>query len=131
MSDTPGIRLDRSLPYVWVRDLDAAKVYYTDRLGFEVAYEARWDGEGRPAGLVGVERDGATLQLSVCQCDDQRHDGLAFFAIEMKSGVDPLYAEYSAKQVKMRHELKLHDYGAKDFTLEDPDGNWIEFFEMV
>ena len=52
--------MERAIPILPVEDLDVAKEFYVDRLGFGIRFEHR--GEGRD-GLLGVERGSIELTL--------------------------------------------------------------------
>lgn len=123
-------RIGNVLPYVWVKELLPARHFYVEKLDFEEVHVEEWDDEGRTVGISVVERDGTAMQLGICQCPGERHLGQSFFGIEVRN-IDALYQEYVAEGVSMYVELVEREWGAKEFIVEDPDGNRIHFFETV
>ncbi len=123
-------RIGTVLPYVWVSELTPARHYYVEKLGFEEAHVEEWDDEGKTVGISVMERDGTAVQLGICQCPGARHLGQTFFGVEVK-GIEVLYEEYVSESVPMFVELVEREWGAKEFIVEDPDGNRIHFFESV
>ena len=130
--DRPGdegraARFESALPYVWVRDLARAQRYYTETLGFEVAYEAAWEENGKEVRVVGVQRGATRFELSICGCADHGHDGKAYFGVQVDD-VSALHAEYSARGVAVTCELRTDEGEVSRFTIDDPDGNRVHFF---
>jgi len=122
-------KLTQSIPLIWIRDLKSAETYYQDKLGFESNYEFHWEKDGREMGLVGMMRDEIHLQVLTCNCDDRRHDGQGYF-IACVEGIDELYKEMQARGADIWEELEPCDWGGQVFTIEDPDGNRIEFMQL-
>lgn len=46
-------------------------------------------------------------------------------------GVDELHAEYEKAGATIRFPPRTQDWGARDFQVEDPEGNRIDFFGDV
>lgn len=122
--------LKGTTPYVWVADVPKAVPYYRDVLGFEVEYDEEWSCDGEKFGLAIMARDEVTLQLQVCECGDYRHTGLSFFRMQVED-IDGLYEEWKEKGAKIRFEIKTQDFGARDFQIEDPEGNRIYLYEWL
>jgi uncharacterized glyoxalase superfamily protein PhnB len=111
-----------------VQDAAETARYYNEALGFETTFETRGEYEGNPWTFAIVERDEIIFHLTTCMCPDKRHHGLANFRVLVED-IDALYAEFQARGATMHFELTQRDWGIKDFTVEDPDGNWVEFFQ--
>ena len=113
-------------PQLFVRDLDAAAEFYTQKLGFSVAFTF-----GEPPFYGQVFRDGARLNLR--SVDDEvldpiRRDteGLLAASIALDDA-KPLFLEYQAAGVDFVQPLRSEPWGARTFIVRDPDGNLVLF----
>ena len=113
-------------PQLFVRDLGAAAEFYTQKLGFSVAFTF-----GEPPFYVQVFRDGARLNLR--SVDDEvldpiRRDteGLLAASIALDDA-KPLFLEYQAAGVEFVQPLRSEPWGARTFIVRDPDGNLVLF----
>jgi catechol 2,3-dioxygenase-like lactoylglutathione lyase family enzyme len=114
-------------PQLFVSDMDAARAFYEERLGFRLAFSY-----GEPAFYAQVFRDGARLNL-------RRAEGPVFDAGFLARTPDPLSAsltlddakplflEYQAAGVAFHQTLRTEPWGARTFIVRDPDGNLILF----
>ena len=109
--------MDRAVPILPTDDLEVARRFYVDGLGFSVTFDASEDGR---SGLIGVERGGIALTLDSPMDGHGRH---AAVAIEV-SDADAYYAEWSAK-VPVKRALHDEPWGARTFSLSDPSGNTL------
>jgi catechol 2,3-dioxygenase-like lactoylglutathione lyase family enzyme len=113
-------------PQLFVSDI-AVSCGWFGAIGFATAFI-----HGDPPFYAQVSRDGARLNL--------RHaDGPVFDAGFRAREADPLaatiacddvaalYAEFTAADVAFRQPLHTESWGARTFTLADPDGNLILF----
>jgi len=114
-------------PVLPVRDVRAALVFYTARLGFEGVFVDQPD-EPRYAGL---RRGGAELHL-------QWHDGAEWSHVERASirflvqELNALLAELVKRQAMPEgSEIRETAWGTREFGLYDPDGNAIHFYESL
>jgi catechol 2,3-dioxygenase-like lactoylglutathione lyase family enzyme len=106
---------------VWyrVKDLDAGRAFYTQKLGFTETYI---DSEGRWAKL---ERDG--MQIAIAEGDPEEEAGVATVDVEdVKAEAERLRQEGVEVGVvlELHGELRLLD-------VFDPDGNRIQLVEDV
>src|SRR5688572_11382387 len=113
-------------PQLLVRDLAAAAEFYTQKLGFSVAFTY-----GEPPFYGQVFRDGARLNLR--HVDDEvlapiRRDteGLLAASIALDDA-NPLFLEYQAAGVEFVQPLRSEPWGARTFIVRDPDGNLVLF----
>ncbi|WP_208919770.1 VOC family protein [Paenibacillus uliginis] len=56
-------------------------------------------------------------------------DALDIFS--MVNGVESLYEEFKSKGAEFRYQLRITEYGMKEFAIQDPDGYSIGFGESL
>jgi uncharacterized glyoxalase superfamily protein PhnB len=116
-------RMKTIYPVLTARKLDEAMRYYVERLGFAYAFG------GVEAGYVGVRRDGIELHLQTQFDADFKtgNAGQACLRIEVDDP-DALFAELKDKGVfDPRTGLRDTEWGTREFTVRDPDGNALTF----
>ena len=96
--------MDRAVPILPTDDLEVARRFYVDGLGFSVTFDAS------QAGLLGVKRGGIALTLD---CPMDGHGRHAAVAIEV-SDADAYYAEWSARVPVL---VRFHSWRG---------GRWVE-----
>jgi catechol 2,3-dioxygenase-like lactoylglutathione lyase family enzyme len=106
------IDVERAIPTMFVRDLDAACGWYERVLGFRVTF--------RLPEYAGMARGGAVIHLGRA---DQPI--AAAFYLRLANGVDDYVAAIAATGEQILESLKDHDYGMREATVHDPDGNEI------
>ena len=123
-----GARVLVARPFVFVRDVSAACRYYTDTLGFEVAFAY-----GSPPYYAEVERDGVrvciryTRDALVDAARALREDVvLASFEV---SDAKALCRELQERGAVFSQTLRVEPYGGRGFIVSDPDGNRLLFFD--
>ena len=109
-----------SLFTLYVADQDAAKAFYIDKLGFQEEFLY-----GEPTFYAGLERDSITIHLQAASVT-KRQPGQGALNVFV-TDVDALYEELKARGAKALGVPKDHDYGMRDFTVEDLDGNHLNF----
>jgi catechol 2,3-dioxygenase-like lactoylglutathione lyase family enzyme len=134
--------LTQTIPALPVRDAAAAVAFYRDRLGFEVLHH---DG-----GFAVLRRDEAVVHLwesgdetwreradfaamPVCTGAESFIAGTASCRI-MTEGVDELYEELRDADVLhpvSRDGVDDTDFGSREFSTLDLDGNLVTFFRWV
>lgn len=136
------MNLGRTIPALPARDVTQAVAFYADKLGFQVLHH--------DAGFAVLRRDDAVLHL--WQSDDESWTtrfesaaspvnsgaesflaGTASCRIEV-SDVDALFTEMQAAGVLhpiSRHGVDATDYGTREFSVLDGDGNLIGFHVWV
>ncbi|MDQ3501546.1 MAG: VOC family protein [Actinomycetota bacterium] len=138
------MRLDQTIPAMPVRDVAAAVAFYRDRLGFEAMHH---DG-----GFAVMSRDDAVVHLweagdegwrrkidpknPVCTGAESFIAGTASFRVRLDSamGVDELYEELRRADVlhsASKEGVEDTDFGTREFSATDLDGNLIGFFTWV
>jgi catechol 2,3-dioxygenase-like lactoylglutathione lyase family enzyme len=106
---------------VWyhVRDLDAGRAFYIDKLGFVETY---MDQEGRWARLLRGE-----MEIAIAEGEPQEESGVATVDVgDIKAEADRLRAEgiEVGTVFELHGEMRLLD-------VYDPDGNRIQLAEEV
>ena len=113
-------------PQLFVADIAAARDFYTQKLGFQLAFL-----HGDPPFYGQVVRDGARLNLR--HVDRPLFDPVLRAKDDLLSAtilldhIEPLFREYQAKGVVFHQALRTEPWGARTFIVPDPDGNLIAF----
>jgi catechol 2,3-dioxygenase-like lactoylglutathione lyase family enzyme len=114
---------------LYVSDIQASCDFYTNKLGFAVAFVY-----GDPPFYGQVTRDHARLNLRlVCEpvflgdIREREHLLSASLTVETADEIKQLFLSYQAAGVRFSQTLKKEPWGAKTFTVLDPDGNLILF----
>jgi catechol 2,3-dioxygenase-like lactoylglutathione lyase family enzyme len=106
------IEVQRAIPTLFVSDLDAACAWYERVLGFRVTF--------RRPDYAGLTLGGAYIHLG-----HWPRPITAAFYLQVASGVDELVAAIATAGVPILSPLQDRDYGMRDATIHDPDGNEI------
>jgi len=114
---------------LFVADIKASCDFYTDKLGFTVAFVY-----GDPPFYGQVTRDHARLNLRVV-CEpvfagnirEREHLLSASLTVATAAEIKELFLSYQAAGVLFGQTLKKEPWGARTFTVQDPDGNLILF----
>jgi len=120
-------RLLHSEPQLFASDIERSLFYYTDKLGFEIAFK-----HGDPLHYVQVVRDGARLNLRHAERTpfDPEFRNLEDDALSATIVVDQperLFAELSRRGADLHQALRNESWGAQTFIVRDPDGNLVCF----
>jgi catechol 2,3-dioxygenase-like lactoylglutathione lyase family enzyme len=114
---------------LFVADVKASSDFYADKLGFTVAFIY-----GDPPFYGQVIRDQAKLNLRlVCEpvfvgdIREREHLLSATLTLASADEIKQLFLVYQAAEVPFSHSLKKEPWGARTFTVIDPDGNLILF----
>jgi len=109
--------MERAVPILPGDDINAAKKFYVDGLGFNVAWE--WSPDGTN-GLIGLERNGIELTID-CPMSGHGRDACVSIRVE---NADAYYQEWN-NRVTVKRAPKDEEWGARTFGLTDPFGNTI------
>jgi catechol 2,3-dioxygenase-like lactoylglutathione lyase family enzyme len=113
-----SISFGRMAPSIGVSDMARAVAFYTDVLGFEVAFQ-----NGDPVQFTLLERDKAELHLLLAP----GHRGPVFNVAHLiVDDVDALHTRCVAGGAPIIKALADKDYGMRAFVFADPDGNCID-----
>lgn len=107
-----------------VRDVGHSLAYYCKDLGFHEFFRL-----GDPPSYAIVERDAVSLHLMPTS-QDPRALGCSSIYV-FAANVDDLYGELRALGCAIEHTPKDFDYGMREMSVVDPDGNRITFGQEV
>lgn len=122
-------RLEGIVPILDVRDVNAALVYYVQRLGFEVAFRYEDD----PDNYAGVKRDAVYLDMQWQHADDFDRGTAGNLRLRiLVDDPDALFAELTARGA-LDATVTVHEtmWGTREFGFRDPDGNGLTFYRNV
>jgi uncharacterized glyoxalase superfamily protein PhnB len=114
---------------LFVADMNAACNFYTQQLGFTVAFVY-----GDPPFYGQVTRDQAKLNLRAVgepvfagDIREREHLLSASLTVATSDEIKQLFLSYQAEGVRFHQTLKKEPWGATTFIVIDPDGNLILF----
>jgi uncharacterized glyoxalase superfamily protein PhnB len=115
-------------PFVFVRDVRTACAYYSDVLGFTVAFDY-----GSPPFYAEVERDGVRICIRhtdapIVEPEHARREEVILASFEV-TDAKALYLELQESGAVFAQTLRTEPYGTRGFIVEDPDGNRVAFFD--
>jgi len=126
--DTSEPTLGGAVPILFVRDVEAAAVFYKGKLGFQIDFL-----HGKPPFYGSVSRDRACLHLRFVHQNNfvelASHEGGLILATIEVANVKALFQEYEARGVELPQRLVRQAWGGLDFHVRDPDGNVISFVQ--
>lgn len=109
--------MERAVPHLPGDDLQRAREFYINQLGFDVALEASEDGR---TGILGICRGSLAILID---CPMPGHGRDACVTLEVDS-TDQYYREWSAR-VPVQRPSQHESWGARTFGLLDPFGNTL------
>ena len=114
---------------LFVADIQASCAFYTDKLGFAVAFVC-----GDPPFYGQVTRDHARLNLRaidepVFAGDIREREQLLSATLTVATGaeIEQLFLSYQSVGVPFQQSLQKESWGARTFVVCDPDGNLVLF----
>jgi catechol 2,3-dioxygenase-like lactoylglutathione lyase family enzyme len=127
--DPQTLRLRSTSPGFTVSDLNRSISFYTDVLGFIIS--ERWTDGGT---LKGVMLKAGVCELGLSQDDwakgrDRKRGEAVRVWFETAQDVDALAAHVKAAGLALAHEPTDEPWGARSFSLDDPDGFHLTFFK--
>jgi len=99
-----------------VSDINVSIKYYTEVLGFSERF--------RFGDYAGVQYEDIQIHLSGPKATNKKEVGQGGIYI-FCDNVDAYYAEVKSRGAKLQDAPKNHEYGMRDFVIEDPDSNLI------
>jgi uncharacterized glyoxalase superfamily protein PhnB len=113
----------RAIPLLHVSNAASAVEFYASGLGFQLEFEHRPDGVVADPCYMGMSRDGVWINLSSFS-----GDGVAGGVVNlMVDNVDNLFAEFTAKDVKIDVPPVDQTWGSREMYVKDADGNCLRF----
>ena len=118
-----ALRFGRIAATLPVKDIERAKAFYVDLLGFRSVFE-----NGSPTGFVILQRDDAELHLTL-----QKNHKAADFNVAhmMVENIDQFHDLVQQQGLKVVKRLQDKDYGLRAFVFEDPDGNRMDVGQPI
>jgi uncharacterized glyoxalase superfamily protein PhnB len=114
----------RNTPHLPVKNLKTTLDYYRDKLGFTEEWTF-----GEKDG--GIRRDNMRLlfaeSMSFTNDINNRQHRLAL--MWFVDNIDDMYAEFKERQIELAADLKVHDYGLREFAFTDINGYYIRVAE--
>jgi len=112
--------LTGAAPVLSVANLPAALAYYEKALGFAVTF--RW---GEPVTYVCLCRDEVQLHLAAARVSN-KIPGQGHICLFVRDA-DALHAELLANGARILQPPETYDYGMREFTVADADGNRLVY----
>jgi uncharacterized glyoxalase superfamily protein PhnB len=109
--------VERAVPNLPADDLQVAKEFYVNRLGFSVTYEATEDGK---SGVMGLQRGAFVLHLDAPMSGHGRN---VVVTLEVDD-TDALYHQWQG-QVALERPPRNEEWGRRTFGVTDPFGNLL------
>jgi uncharacterized glyoxalase superfamily protein PhnB len=139
MTDEPGKKTPRPIlpppilnsieAQLFVANFKSSCDFYTNKLGFAVKFVY-----GDPPYYGQVVRDHARLNLRLVgepvfagDIREREHLLSATITVDTANEIKQLFLSYQAAGVRFHQTLKKEPWGARTFTVMDPDGNLILF----
>ncbi|WP_065753400.1 VOC family protein [Bradyrhizobium paxllaeri] len=116
-------------PQLFVADIKASCDFFTGKLGFSVAFTY-----GEPPFYAQVARDGARINLRCVAApliDPELRDREQLLAASLTVAgaeeIKNLFLAFQSAGVTFLQTLRREPWGARNFTVKDPDGNLLLF----
>jgi catechol 2,3-dioxygenase-like lactoylglutathione lyase family enzyme len=106
-------------PILGTRDIKRAIEFYTQKLGFQLAFDDNAD----PPNYVGFRRDAVELHMQFQFEHEMTHIRLRFLVDDP----DELLVEYRQRGVES-NGIRDTDWGTREFALYDMDHNALTFY---
>ena len=117
-----------SFPVIIVKDLDVAKSFYTENLGFDVVFSGDWY-------IHLVSKTGVQIGFLLPDQPTQPpifhkpHPGEGvIFSLEVEDA-DAAFAMAKSKSLKILLELRSEDWGQRHFCIQDPNGLYLDIVQ--
>jgi catechol 2,3-dioxygenase-like lactoylglutathione lyase family enzyme len=116
-------------PQLFVADIRRSCEFFREKLGFSLLFSY-----GRPPFYAQVGRDGARLNLRCVErpvIESMVRDREELLSVSMTVAtadeIKLLFLEFQSAGVSFRQTLKKQPWGARNFIINDPDGNLLLF----
>ena len=117
-----------SFPVFTVKDLDAAKSFYTENLGFDIVFSAEWYIHlvSKSGIQVGFLLPDQPTQPPIFQ-NPYIGEGV-IFSLEVEDA-DAAFAVAKSKKLNIVLELRSEDWGQRHFCIQDPNGVYLDIVQ--
>ena len=116
-------------PQLFVADIKSSCDFFDGKLGFKIAFTY-----GEPPFYAQVMRDGVRLNLRcveqpVIDAELRNREELLSGSLTVATAeeIEALFLEFQASGATFFQTLKRQPWGARDFIVNDPDGNLLLF----
>ena len=111
-------------PIIGTRDIHRAIAFYTEKLGFTLAFGDNVD----PPNYVGLRRDAIVLHMQF-QFEHEMGTIRLRFVVD---DPDALFREYRARGIECTpNEVRATPWGTREFALYDLDRNALTFYRQL
>jgi predicted enzyme related to lactoylglutathione lyase len=110
-----------------VRDMDKAKAFYTDVLGFKATQDTIW-GDGNRGVFVVPPGGGTYLALDFIKGGNKPEKKEMMFHLSTQD-VEAAYKNIKSKGVEPSSEIMPYPPGGRFFSVKDPDGNTLNILQ--
>jgi catechol 2,3-dioxygenase-like lactoylglutathione lyase family enzyme len=116
-------------PIMGTRDMRRAIAFYTEKLGFELAFGAEGgEPDAEHPNYVGYRRDVVDIHMQFQYPHEMGTIRLRFLVEDP----DTLYAEYRQRGVECSGDgVQDKPWGTREFALYDPDRNALTFYRRL
>jgi uncharacterized glyoxalase superfamily protein PhnB len=117
-----------SFPVFTVKDLDAAKSFYTQNFGFDVVFSGDWYIHlvSKSGVQIGFLLPDQPTQPPIFQ--KQYVGEGVIFSLEVENA-DAAFAIAKSKSLKVVLELRSEDWGQRHFCIQDPNGVYLDIVQ--
>lgn len=123
------------IPSIRVRDMERAAAFYVGTLGFEVRRGSADEGNMSLAladANIMIEGTTAFYSDSYNEAIARRVGSTSAMALYIESAdLSALHRAVVAAGVEIVDPLAEREWGQSEFTIADPDGNWLTFWEPL
>lgn len=119
-----------SFPVFIVKDLEAAKSFYTENLGFDVVFSVDWYIHlvSTTGVQVGFMLPDQPTQPPIFQ---KPHSGEGIiFSLEVDDA-DAAYTAAKSKSLDIALDLRSEDWGQRHFCIKDPNGVHLDIVQAI
>ena len=117
----------RVIPILYVKSIAVAEEFYCNRLGFTRQFAHRNDDTKADPCYMGLTHDGSRLHISSYPGDAGTGSGVVIVV----DGIDGLHEELVRKGVSIAMPPTDQDWGNREMSVRDPDGNKITFVSLI
>ena len=122
------IEAKSSFPVFTVKDLDKAKSFYTENLGFDAVFSGDWYIHlvSKSGVQVGFMLPDQPTQPKIFQ--KPYSDEGVIFSLEVEDA-DAAFAVAKSKSLHIVLELRSEDWGQRHFCIQDPNGVYLDIVQ--
>ena len=117
-----------SFPVFIVKDIDAAKSFYTENFGFDIVFSSDWyihlvSKSGVQVGFMLPDQPTQPPIFQKPYCGEG-----VIFSLEVEDA-DSAFAVAKSNALKIVLELQSEDWGQRHFCIQDPNGVYLDIVQ--